>query len=69
MVIGSARLFSDFWAVMLKFHRILVIGLLTIPANAGNGAAKWAQAGLMLLFVLVFDLGIGPLAYAVVGEA
>lgn len=46
---------------------LLVLGLLTIPARTLPGA-KWAQAVLMLLWVLFFDLSIGPLAYCVVGE-
>ena len=46
---------------------LLILGLLTIPAKSAPGA-KWAQAVLMLLWVLFFDLSIGPLAYCVVGE-
>jgi SP family general alpha glucoside:H+ symporter-like MFS transporter len=40
---------------------------MTVPAKTSSGA-KWAQAVLMLLWVLFFDLSVGPLAYCIVGE-
>jgi SP family general alpha glucoside:H+ symporter-like MFS transporter len=48
--------------------RLVILGLLTIPANSGNAAAKWVQACMMLLWVLVFQFSVGPLAYCIVGE-
>jgi SP family general alpha glucoside:H+ symporter-like MFS transporter len=45
----------------------VLLGILTIPARSSSGA-KWAQAVLMLLWVLLFDLSVGPLAYCIVGE-
>jgi len=51
----------------ILIHRLLILGILTIPAKH-SPAAKWAQAVLMLLWVLAFDLSVGPLAYCIVGE-
>lgn len=45
------------------------IGGLTWPADKGPGSpGAWGQAALVMIFVFVFDLSIGPLAYCVVGE-
>lgn len=44
---------------------LLIIGILTV--SRANGA-KWAQGVLMMLWVFIFDLSIGPLAYCIVGE-
>lgn len=44
-----------------------MLGAMTVPAKTSSGA-KWAQAVLMLLWVLFFDLSVGPLAYCIVGE-
>jgi SP family general alpha glucoside:H+ symporter-like MFS transporter len=45
----------------------MILGILTIPAKT-HSAAKWVQAVLMLLWVFLFDLSVGPLAYCIVGE-
>lgn len=55
------------WQLSKTHVSLLVLGVLTIPAKTMPGA-KWAQAVLMLLWVFVFDLSLGPLAYAIVGE-
>lgn len=67
------------WYVLNKFGRrtimlygsafltslLFIIGCLTFSdASAG----KWVQAVLMMSWVLIFDLSIGPLAYCIVGE-
>ncbi|RSH80785.1 hypothetical protein EHS25_007121 [Saitozyma podzolica] len=69
------------WFIMNRFGRrtmmvwgsfgltalLVLLGILTIPARTSSGA-KWAQAVLMLIWVLIFDLSVGPLAYCIVGE-
>jgi hypothetical protein len=51
----------------LTICSLVLLGILTIPARTSSGA-KWAQAVLMLIWVLIFDLSVGPLAYCIVGE-
>lgn len=67
---GLGNLWTDYTvsdSVFSADFSLLVLGILTIPAKTLSGA-KWAQAVLMLVWVLAFDLSIGPLAYAIVGE-
>ncbi|WVQ65278.1 uncharacterized protein L199_003454 [Kwoniella botswanensis] len=70
------------WFLIKKFGRrpIFVIGLLwmatlwfitgglAVVALNGHGQAKWGQAALMLVWVMSYDMTIGPLAYCIVGE-
>lgn len=35
---------------------------------AKNDAGRWAQAVMMLLWFLIFQLSVGPIVYAIVGE-
>lgn len=45
---------------------LFIIGVLAIPT--GNGAVKWAQAGLTMIWVGTYSLSIGPLAFTIVSE-
>lgn len=40
--------------------------MLTLAESQG---AQWAQAVMMLLWFLIFQLSVGPIVYAIVGEA
>ncbi len=46
---------------------MIIIGALAAPAKTSQ-AAKWAQAIMLLLWVFVYDLSVGPIGYAIVGE-
>ena len=46
---------------------LLLIGILSFPAQSHSGA-KWAQAGLTLVWVATYSLTIGPLAFTIVSE-
>lgn len=46
---------------------LLLIGILSFPAQTHSGA-KWAQAGLTLVWVATYSLTIGPLAFTIVSE-
>jgi SP family general alpha glucoside:H+ symporter-like MFS transporter len=45
----------------------IIIGAITGPASRSSGA-QWAQASLLMLWVFGFDITLGPMAYAIVGE-
>lgn len=69
------------WIILTKFGRrpvfivgtgiltafLFIVGGVAFPAET-NDNAKWVQATFIMLWVLVFDLTIGPMAYTVVGE-
>lgn len=63
---GRRSIFLGGIAFLATLHYI--IGGLAIVSASGNGSAKWAQAGLTMLWVFVYDFTIGPLAYCIVGE-
>lgn len=46
---------------------LTIVGGISFPAETSQGA-RWAQAAFIMLWVFVFDITIGPMAYAVVGE-
>lgn len=46
---------------------LFLIGVLAKPAET-NGAVKWAQAGLTMLWVSTYALTIGPLAFTITAE-
>lgn len=45
---------------------MLGIGIAAVPSN--NEVALYSQSGLMLAFVFVYDLTVGPVAYSLVSE-
>ncbi|ORX36064.1 general substrate transporter [Kockovaella imperatae] len=45
-----------------------LIGGLSVAADHGDNGARWGQAGLMVVWLFTYDLTVGPLAYAIVGE-
>ncbi|WWC85147.1 uncharacterized protein L201_000004 [Kwoniella dendrophila CBS 6074] len=51
----------------LCFGQIL-IGVLSVVADKGHTGARWAQAGLMIGWLFTYDMTVGPVAYAIVGE-
>ncbi|WOO80240.1 Maltose permease MAL31 [Vanrija pseudolonga] len=46
---------------------LFLVGGTSFPAETQSGA-KWGQAALVMLWVLVYDMTVGPMAYCVVGE-
>ncbi|WWC61507.1 uncharacterized protein I303_104091 [Kwoniella dejecticola CBS 10117] len=46
----------------------ILIGVLSVVADKGHTGARWAQAGLMIGWLFTYDMTVGPLAYAIVGE-
>ncbi|OCF39724.1 MFS transporter, SP family, general alpha glucoside:H+ symporter [Kwoniella heveanensis CBS 569] len=46
---------------------LFVIGGVSFPAET-NGNVAWVQAAAILIWVLVYDFTVGPIAYCVVGE-
>lgn len=46
---------------------LFVIGGLAFPAE-NSETARWVQAAFVILWVLFYDLTVGPIAYCVVGE-
>ncbi|WVQ95848.1 hypothetical protein IAU59_002947 [Kwoniella sp. CBS 9459] len=46
----------------------ILIGVLSVVADKGHEGARWAQAGLMIGWLFTYDMTVGPLAYAIVGE-
>lgn len=69
------------WIILTKYGRrqvfivgcgiltafLFIVGGVAFPAET-NDNAKWVQATFIMLWVLVFDLTIGPMAYCIVGE-
>jgi len=51
----------------LSFGQIL-IGILSVVADKGHVGARWGQAGMMIVWLFTYDMTVGPLAYAIVGE-
>ena len=45
-----------------------LIGGLSVAADNGHTGARWGQAALMVIWLFTYDLTVGPLAYAIVGE-
>ncbi|KAK6910430.1 hypothetical protein I203_104462 [Kwoniella mangroviensis CBS 8507] len=46
----------------------ILIGVLSVVADKGHVGARWAQAGLMIGWLFTYDMTVGPVAYAIVGE-
>ncbi|OWZ28479.1 MFS transporter, SP family, general alpha glucoside:H+ symporter [Cryptococcus neoformans Tu259-1] len=46
---------------------LFVVGGVSFPAQTNSNAA-WGQAAAILIWVLVYDFTVGPLAYCIVGE-
>ncbi|WVQ69635.1 uncharacterized protein L199_007855 [Kwoniella botswanensis] len=46
---------------------LFVVGGISFPAETNSNAA-WGQAAAILIWVLVYDFSVGPIAYCVVGE-
>lgn len=45
-----------------------LIGGLSVAADHGHTGARWGQAGVMIGWLFVYDMTVGPLAYTIVGE-
>lgn len=45
---------------------LLIVGIISVASK--SHAAIWGQAGLCLLWLLVYSLTIGPIAYAIISE-
>ncbi|TXT07411.1 hypothetical protein VHUM_03131 [Vanrija humicola] len=46
---------------------LFLVGATSFPAETHSGA-RWGQAALIMIWVLVYDMSVGPMAYCVVGE-
>ena len=46
---------------------LLIIGCLAL-APGSNHAAEWAQASLLVIWVCLYDISVGPLAFCIVSE-
>ena len=53
--------------LVFMFLTMLVIGFAAL-APSSNNAAKWAQSILLVIWVFVYDLSVGPLAFCIVSE-
>ncbi|ORY27080.1 putative alpha-glucoside transport-related protein [Naematelia encephala] len=45
-----------------------LIGALSVVADHGHNGARWGQAALMVIWLFVYDMTVGPTAYVIVGE-
>ncbi|OXG71395.1 MFS transporter, SP family, general alpha glucoside:H+ symporter [Cryptococcus neoformans var. grubii Br795] len=49
---------------------LMLVGAVAIPAvHNQNAAFRWGQAALIILWIFVYDFTVGPVTYAIVGEA
>jgi SP family general alpha glucoside:H+ symporter-like MFS transporter len=63
---GRRQIYVVGLSVLCAIH--FVIAGLSFPSKEGNGAARWAMCGLIMVWVMIYDFTVGPLAYAIVGE-
>lgn len=55
------------WGLLVMFFVLMIIGFASL-APATNVGAIWAQAVLLLIWVFVYDLTVGPIAWSVASE-
>ncbi|KAI0024905.1 putative general alpha-glucoside permease [Xylariomycetidae sp. FL0641] len=55
------------WGLFVLFSLLLTIGCLGIISST-NGARSWAIAILLLSYIVVYDLSVGPCCYCIVTE-
>ncbi|KAL2801914.1 general substrate transporter [Aspergillus granulosus] len=62
--VGRRRLYLCGIAIMLSV--LLIVGFMGIPAT--NAGISYASAAMLMLFVLTYDLTVGPVCYVLVSE-
>jgi SP family general alpha glucoside:H+ symporter-like MFS transporter len=56
------------WGLGALTATLAAVGVISAAAAADSQGANYAQAGLMLLWLLVYYLTVGPICYAVISE-
>ncbi|KAL4864798.1 hypothetical protein BDV12DRAFT_205541 [Aspergillus spectabilis] len=54
------------WGLAIMFTALMIVGFMGIPAI--NSGISYASASMMLVFVLTYDLTVGPVCYTLVSE-
>ncbi|KAL3462692.1 general substrate transporter [Aspergillus heterothallicus] len=62
--VGRRRLYLCGISIMLLM--LLIVGFIGIPATSSG--TSYASAAMMMLFVVAYDLTVGPVCYAIVSE-
>ncbi|KAK6080392.1 General alpha-glucoside permease 8 [Seiridium cupressi] len=50
------------------FMMLLLIGILDAACAESNAAANWAMAILLVVYIIIYDLSVGPCCYSIVTE-
>ncbi|KAK8086260.1 Maltose permease MAL31 [Apiospora phragmitis] len=56
------------WGLGLLTAILMVVGFISVGTGAGSAAGNYAQATMMLLWLFVYYLTVGPICYAIIGE-
>lgn len=66
LITGLGRRTIYVWGQGTLCTLLLLIGI--ISATASTAGAKWAQAALCIIWIFVYSLTVGPIAYAIISE-
>lgn len=56
------------WGLGLLTAILLTVGFISVGTSPGSIAGNYAQATMMLLWLFVYYLTVGPICYAIIGE-
>ncbi|KAK8134595.1 general substrate transporter [Apiospora sp. TS-2023a] len=56
------------WGLGLLTAILLTVGFISVGTNPASVAGNYAQATMMLLWLFVYYLTVGPICYAIIGE-